>query len=130
MVKKDEESGKTEEKEGRDIFLSGLLYPILEECKRLGCSVSVYAGENYTSLERMTEYFLERGVLPDIRIFADDGIMDKVSSSLCGKRENIRKISAAAGRASAVATRKSSVYCASRRRQILPEDIPKLRMAA
>lgn len=73
------------EKEGRDVFLSGLLYPIFEECKRLGLSVSVYVGERYTSLKKMTEYFLERGVLPSLRIFADDAIITRVASEICGK---------------------------------------------
>ncbi|MBQ7383411.1 MAG: hypothetical protein IJV72_01285 [Clostridia bacterium] len=72
-----DESGESE-------FVSGMLYPICEEIKKRKLSLFVYVGGNYLSAKKMIEYFSERGILPDTRIFASEEVIFRVASELCG----------------------------------------------
>ncbi len=68
----------------RSELVSGMLYPVCEEIKKRKLSLFVYVGGNYQSAKKMIEYFCDRGVLPNTRIFADDEILFRVASKLCG----------------------------------------------
>lgn len=74
------------------IFVSGLLFEICSELKRLDKALYVYVGDNYESIKDMIGYFNERGVLPDTVIFSSGNTLYQVAKELCGSYDKNIKV--------------------------------------
>lgn len=71
-----------------DEVISGILYPIFEAASKKGITLYIYVGDEILSAKAMIEYFAGRGILPDIRIFANREGELVVAKELCGVYES------------------------------------------
>lgn len=55
----------------RDLLLSGVDFLLLEKIKDSNICLDIYIGDNVVSAEKMLEYLLSRGVLPNCRLIAN-----------------------------------------------------------
>ena len=67
----------------RDVALSGALYPVMSAIKSAGKTLLLNIEDNYSSAERIIEYFSAREVLPNTVIFAREHSR-RVAERLCG----------------------------------------------
>lgn len=71
----------------KDIIASALLYSICENSKKSDICLYLYIGDNYSSARTFISYFKDRGILPNITLFASDSICYRVAKELCGMYE-------------------------------------------
>ena len=68
--------------------VSGLMYHICESAKKSNKCLYIYIGKDNAQAEKMLDYFADRGILPNVRIFADTDAILETCKRLCGRYQS------------------------------------------